>query len=376
MFAIISEEGMARRGELTLPHGKVQTPVFQPCGTYGTVKAITPDRLVACGTQMLLGNTFHLSLRPGDEEIRQLGGLHKFMNWNGPILTDSGGFQIFSLGDLRKISETSVVFKSPVNGDQVTLSPESSMRIQQNLGSDVVMVLDECTSHPATKSEAGRSMELSLRWAARSKTAFASGLTNSVNPGASLFGIVQGGMYDDLRLQSLEGLVEIGFDGYAIGGLSVGETKEEMLSVMHNLLPAMPKSAPRYLMGVGTPGDLVRGVSLGIDMFDCVMPTRNARNGYVFCRDGILKIRNAKHRLSDLPLDESCGCYTCQNYSRAYLHHLDRCKEMLGAMLLTEHNLHFYHRLMSELREAIEHGTFGALATELLKSWKEDYGFI
>ena len=335
MFAIISEEGMARRGELTLPHGKVQTPVFQPCGTYGTVKAITPDRLVACGTQMLLGNTFHLSLRPGDEEIRQLGGLHKFMNWNGPILTDSGGFQIFSLGDLRKISETSVVFKSPVNGDQVTLSPESSMRIQQNLGSDVVMVLDECTSHPATKSEAGRSMELSLRWAARSKTAFASGLTNSVNPGASLFGIVQGGMYDDLRLQSLEGLVEIGFDGYAIGGLSVGETKEEMLSVMHNLLPAMPKSAPRYLMGVGTPGDLVRGVSMGVDMFDCVMPTRNARNGYVFCRDGILKIRNAKHRLSDLPLDESCGCYTCQNYSRAYLHHLDRCKEMLGAMLLT-----------------------------------------
>ena len=376
MFAIISEEGMARRGELTLPHGKVQTPVFQPCGTYGTVKAITPDRLVACGTQMLLGNTFHLSLRPGDEEIRQLGGLHKFMSWNGPILTDSGGFQIFSLGDLRKISETSVVFKSPVNGDQVTLSPESSMRIQQNLGSDVVMVLDECTSHPATKSEAGRSMELSLRWAARSKTAFASGLTNSVNPGAYLFGIVQGGMYDDLRLQSLEGLVEIGFDGYAIGGLSVGETKEEMLSVMHNLLPAMPKSAPRYLMGVGTPGDLVRGVSMGVDMFDCVMPTRNARNGYVFCRDGILKIRNAKHRLSDLPLDESCGCYTCQNYSRAYLHHLDRCKEMLGAMLLTEHNLHFYHRLMSELREAIEHGTFGALSTELLRSWKEDYGFI
>ena len=376
MFDLLTTDGAARRGRLQLPHGVVETPVFQPCGTYGSVKGMTPDDLTAAGTQMLLGNTFHLMLRPGDKLVRELGGLHEFMGWSGPILTDSGGFQVFSLGDLRKLNEHGVVFRSPVNGDKVELTPESSINVQANLGSDVVMVLDECTEHPATFRQADESMQLSLRWAQRSRTAFDQGLEDSVNPGAKLFGIVQGGMYEDLRRISLDGLQAVGFDGYAIGGLSVGESKEDMQRVMEALLPHMPERAPRYLMGVGTPQDLVRGVALGVDMFDCVMPTRNARNGYLFTHSGVLKIRNAKHKNSDLPIDERCGCYTCQNFSRGYLHHLDRCGEMLGGMLMTQHNLYYYHNLMAQLREAIETGTFRTLAQSLFNDWNNNDEFV
>ena len=373
MIKILAQDGAARRGELTLAHGVVQTPVFMPCGTYGTVKAMTPAALSEVGTQMLLGNTFHLMLRPGDQNIAQFGGLHRFMNWDGPILTDSGGFQVFSLGELRKLSEEKVVFRSPVNGDRVELSPETSMAVQRNLGSDVVMVLDECTAHPATQRQAEESMQLSLRWAARSRDAFDQPVRSPVNPGAKLFGIVQGGMYDNLRAESLAGLTDIGFDGYAIGGLSVGESKEEMDSVMRGLLPIMPRERPRYLMGVGTPQDLVRGVELGVDMFDCVMPTRNGRNGYAFTQRGIVKIRNAKHKMADEPLDESCDCYTCLNFSRAYLHHLDRCGEMLGAMLITHHNLYYYHQLMARLRTSIETGTFRNLVETLHNDWNSKH---
>ena len=367
-YRLISSDGDARRGVLQLPHGEVQTPVFMPCGTYGTVKAMTPTDLHNVGTQMLLGNTFHLMLRPGDEQIRDLGGLHQFMQWDGPILTDSGGFQVFSLGELRKISEEGVVFSSPINGDKVPLSPERAISVQCNLGSDVVMVLDECTPHPATHQQALDSMQLSMRWAARSKSAFVTA-EDKINPGALLFGIVQGGMYDDLRRDSLHQLIEIGFDGYAVGGLSVGESTEEMNRVLEALLPHMPAAAPRYLMGVGTPADLIRGVAMGVDMFDCVMPTRNARNGYAFTSQGVVKIRNAKHKSAADPLDPECACYTCQNFSRAYLHHLDRCGEMLGAMLMSQHNLHFYHNLMARLRAAIETGTFRPLAQSLLDIW-------
>ena len=376
MFDLLTTDGAARRGRLQLPHGVVETPVFQPCGTYGSVKGMTPVDLTTAGTQMLLGNTFHLMLRPGDKLVRELGGLHEFMGWSGPILTDSGGFQVFSLGDLRKLNEHGVVFRSPVNGDKVELTPESSINVQANLGSDVVMVLDECTEHPATFRQADESMQLSLRWAQRSRTAFDQGLEDSVNPGAKLFGIVQGGMYEDLRRISLDGLQAVGFDGYAIGGLSVGESKEDMQRVMEALLPHMPERAPRYLMGVGTPQDLVRGVALGVDMFDCVMPTRNARNGYLFTHFGVVKIRNAKHKNSDLPIDERCGCYTCQNFSRGYLHHLDRCGEMLGGMLMTQHNLYYYHNLMAQLREAIETGTFRTLAQSLFNDWNNNDEFV
>ena len=376
MFELLAKDGAARRGELTLPHGKVQTPVFQAVGTYGTVKAMTPQDLRDTGTQMLLGNTFHLMLRPGDERIRDLGGLHKFMQWHGPILTDSGGFQVFSLGDLRKMTEHSVVFRSPVNGDKVELTPESSIRVQGNLGSDVVMVLDECTAHPATHAQAKASMELSMRWAARCKTTFEQEQANSMNPGSKLFGIVQGGMFEDLRSESLQNLQQIEFDGYAIGGLSVGESKEDMNRVLGHITPEMPEHKPRYLMGVGTPEDLVRAVARGVDMFDCVMPTRNGRNGYLFTSTGVVKIRNAKHKNADIVLDEKCGCYTCKNFSRAYLHHLDRCGEMLGAMLMTRHNLHFYHDLMAQLRGSIETGTFRNLATYLQNQWNCDHELV
>lgn len=372
MFELLKTDDTARRGRLQLPHGTVETPVFQPCGTYGSVKGMTPVDLTATGTQMLLGNTFHLMLRPGDKQIRELGGLHEFMGWSGPILTDSGGFQVFSLGDLRKLDEHGVVFRSPVNGDKVELTPESSIQVQANLGSDVVMVFDECTAHPATPKQAEESMQLSLRWAQRCRSAFDQDREGSVNPGAKLFGIVQGGMYENLRQVSLEGLQQVGFDGYAIGGLSVGESKEDMDRVLSALLPHMPEQKPRYLMGVGTPQDLVRGVALGVDMFDCVMPTRNGRNGYVFSHSGVVKIRNAKHKNSQLPIDERCDCYTCKNFTRAYLHHLDRCGEMLGAMLMTQHNLHYYHNLMAQLRGAIETGTFRTLARSLFNDWNNN----
>ena len=376
MFELLAKDGAARRGELTLPHGKVQTPVFQAVGTYGTVKAMTPRDLRDCGTQMLLGNTFHLMLRPGDERIRDLGGLHKFMQWDGPILTDSGGFQVFSLGDLRKMTEHSVVFRSPVNGDKVELTPESSIQVQGNLGSDVVMVLDECTAHPATHEQANASMELSMRWAARCKTTFENTQAGSMNPGSKLFGIVQGGMFEDLRSESLQNLQQIEFDGYAIGGLSVGESKEDMIRVLDHITPEMPEHKPRYLMGVGTPKDLVRAVGRGVDMFDCVMPTRNGRNGYLFTSAGVVKIRNAQHRNADIALDENCNCYNWSHFSRAYLHHLDRCGEMLGAMLMTQHNLHYYHQLMAQLRGSIETGTFRNLATSLQNQWNCDHELV
>ncbi len=361
-FEVLGTDGVARRGRLHTARGTVETPVFMPCGTYGTVKAMTPEALAAAGTQMLLGNTFHLMLRPGAAAVRELGGLHEFMQWPGPILTDSGGFQVFSLADLRKVTEDGVSFRSPIDGDKVFLSPERSIEAQHNLGADVVMAFDECTPYPATKDAAAASMHLSMRWAERSRTAHGDG------PGA-LFGIVQGGMYDDLRRESLAALEEIGFPGCAIGGLSVGEPKEEMDRVLEALLPAMPPGQPRYLMGVGTPQDLVRYVSLGVDLFDCVLPTRNARNGYAFTSRGVVKIRNAAHRLADRPLDEDCACPTCSRYSRAYLHHLDRCGEILGAILMTTHNLHYYHALMAKLRGAIERGTLPALVETLAHGW-------
>jgi queuine tRNA-ribosyltransferase len=318
-----------------------------PVGTYATVKAMTPEEVRGTGADIILGNTFHLMLRPGTDIIRQHGSLHDFMHWNGPILTDSGGFQVFSLGALRKITEQGVTFSSPVNGDRVFLGPEESMQVQRELGSDIVMIFDECTPYPATESEARDSMELSLRWARRSRDA------HGDNP-AALFGIVQGGMYPELRAESLAGLIDIGFDGYALGGLSVGEQKSEREAVLEAILPAMPDSAPRYLMGVGTPEDIVEAVSRGIDMFDCVLPTRNARNGHLYTRDGVVRIRNSANRSDTRPLDDSCHCYTCRNYSRAYLHHLDKCNEILGARLNTVHNLTFYQGLMTDLRAAIE----------------------
>ncbi len=363
MFESLTQDGTARRGRLHLPHGTVETPVFMPCGTYGTVKGMTPDSLKDVGTQILLGNTFHLMLRPGAERMRDLGGLHKFMNWSSPILTDSGGFQVWSLGELRKITEAGVTFKSPINGDTVVLTPERSIEVQACLGSDIVMVFDECTPYPATLEQARASMELSQRWAVRCRGAF------DAAPGNKLFGIVQGGMYPQLRLEHLEQLTATGFDGYAIGGLSVGEDKDEMDHVLVSLLPHMPVDRPRYLMGVGTPQDLVRGVELGVDMFDCVMPTRNARNGFAFTSGGVVKIRNAKHRDTDAPLDPECGCPTCTGYSRAYLHHLDKCGEMLGAILMTTHNLSYYHGLMARLRASIETGTFRRLRDSLLTAW-------
>ena len=354
-FQVAHQDGLARRGRIDFPRGAVQTPAFMPVGTYGTVKGMLPRDIVGIGAEIILGNTFHLWLRPGTEVIRAHGDLHDFMSWEGPILTDSGGFQVFSLDELRKVTEDGVVFKSPVNGDRVFLDPETSMQIQRDLGSDVVMIFDECTPYPATEAEAERSMQLSLRWAQRSKEA------HGDNP-AALFGIIQGGMYPELRKRSLAALAEIGFDGYAVGGLSVGEPKAEMLRVLDDLSGELPAEAPRYLMGVGTPADLLEGVRLGIDMFDCVMPTRNARNGHLFTSRGVIKLRNARHKTSTEPLDADCDCYTCQNFSRAYLAHLDKCNEILGSQLATIHNLRFYQNHMSAIRAAIEAGDLDSFA--------------
>jgi len=348
-FDLLHSIGHARRGRLHFACGRVETPAFMPVGTYGTVKAMTPEELRESGAQIVLGNTFHLMLRPGTEIIARLGDLHGFMHWDGPILTDSGGFQVFSLGDLRKITEQGVTFRSPIDGAKVFLGPEESMWVQRELGSDIVMIFDECTPYPATPAEARASMELSLRWAERSRIA------HGDNPSA-LFGIVQGGMYPELRQESLEGLTRIGFDGYAIGGLSVGEPAEERHRVLDFLSGRMPVDRPRYLMGVGKPEDIVEAVLRGIDMFDCVIPTRNARNGHLFTHEGVVRIRNARHRDDPGPLDPHCDCYTCRHYSRAYLHHLDKCNEILGARLNSIHNLHYYQTLMRGLREAIEQG--------------------
>lgn len=348
-FAVKKTCGQARRGELTFARGSVQTPAFMPVGTYGTVKAMTPEEVRAGGAEIVLGNTFHLWLRPGREIIKAHGDLHDFMHWHGPILTDSGGFQVFSLGKVRKVLEEGVHFRNPVNGERIFLSPEKSMQIQTDLGSDIVMIFDECLAYPSTHEETRQSMHMSLRWAQRSRQAF-DGLQN---PNA-LFGIIQGGVYRDLRDESLAGLCEIGFDGYALGGLAVGEPKHEMHKVLEHTCPQIPADKPRYLMGVGKPEDLVESVARGVDMFDCVMPTRNARNGHLFTHSGVVKIRNAQYKNSTKALDESCSCYTCQNYSVGYLHHLDKCNEILGVRLNTTHNLHFYQQIMAQLRSAIE----------------------
>lgn len=358
-FKLHTQENSARRGTLTLAHGTVETPAFMPVGTYGAVKTMSPDALRDINAQIILGNTFHLWLRPGLEVIEAHGGLHEFMSWSGPILTDSGGFQVFSLGALRKITEEGVTFQSPVNGDRCFLTPEECMRIQRILNSDIVMIFDECTPYPADEATACASMELSLRWAERSKNA------HGDNPNA-LFGIVQGGMYESLRDQSCSGLQEINFDGYAIGGLSVGEPKTDMQRILKHTAPQLPVDKPRYLMGVGTPADIVHAVAHGIDMFDCVLPTRNARNGWLYTRNGIIKLRNSQYRLDTSAPDTRCECYTCRHFSRAYLHHLQRTNEILGAHLNTIHNLFYYQQLMSEIREAIENRRFEEYAREFM----------
>lgn len=356
-FELLKTEGLARRGRLSFPRGHVETPAFMPVGTYGTVKAMTPEELQGLGAQIILGNTFHLMLRPGTEIVRLHGDLHEFMHWDKPILTDSGGFQVFSLAAMRKISEQGVRFQSPVNGNPILMTPESSMQVQRDLGSDIVMIFDECTPYPASHAEAKQSMELSLRWAARSKQAHAD------NP-AALFGIVQGGVYTDLRLQSAEQLQKLEFDGYAVGGLAVGEPKEERDRILEVTIPQLPADKPHYLMGVGKPEDIVEGVLRGIDMFDCVIPTRNARNAFLFTRYGQLKLRNSQYQHDTRPIDEQCGCYTCQNYSRAYLRHLDKCGEILGARLNTIHNLYYYQELMQSLRTALEAGRLAEFVRE------------
>ena len=349
-FDLLNTDAKARRARLTFDRGTIETPAFMPVGTYGTVKAMAPEELLDTGAEIVLGNTFHLMLRPGVEVIEAHGDLHDFMNWKKPILTDSGGFQVFSLDEMRKITEKGVHFRSPVDGRKVFMGPEESMQVQRQLGSDIVMIFDECTPYPATEEEARISMELSLRWAKRSKDAHGN------NPSA-LFGIVQGGMYENLRDRSLEALKNIDFDGFAIGGLSVGEPKDDRERILEHIVPAMPSDKPRYLMGVGKPEDIVEAVLKGIDMFDCVMPTRNARNGYLFTRKGLVKIRNEKYQFDTKPVDEACECYTCKNYSRSYLRHLDKCKEILGSRLNTIHNLHYYQDLMRGLRKSIEQGT-------------------
>lgn len=357
-FELLARDGNARRGRLEFGRGVVETPVFMPVGTYGTVKAMTPEELEGLGARIILGNTFHLMLRPGEAIVRAHGGLHGFMHWERPILTDSGGFQVWSLAELRKISEEGVRFASPVDGSPVFLGPERSMEIQRALGSDIVMCFDECTPYPATEQQARDSMGLSLRWAARCREA------HGDNPSA-LFGIVQGGMYPGLRRASLDGLLDLGFDGYALGGLSVGEPAAEREAVLEAIGPHLPADRPRYLMGVGTPEDLVEAVARGVDMFDCVMPTRNARNGHLFTRHGTVRLRNARHREDTGPLDPDCGCYTCRNYSRAYLRHLGNCNEILGARLNTIHNLYYYLDLMAQMRGAIEAGRFA--------DWRRDF---
>ncbi|HEY9033545.1 MAG TPA: tRNA guanosine(34) transglycosylase Tgt [Pseudomonadales bacterium] len=357
--------GAARTGTLRFPRGEVRTPAFMPVGTYGTVKGMLPRDIEAIGADIILGNTFHLMLRPGTAVVREHGDLHDFMQWQKPILTDSGGFQVFSLGAMRKISEEGVLFRSPIDGSKVMMTPESSMQVQRELGADVVMIFDECTPYPATEKQAADSMRLSLRWAQRSRQA------HGDNP-AALFGIVQGGMYPALRRESLAGLMEIGFDGYAIGGLSVGEPKDERQMILDDLVHRLPEDRPRYLMGVGTPEDLLDGVLAGIDMFDCVMPTRNARNGHLFTSQGVVKIRNARHRHDTGPLDPACDCYTCRHFSRAYLHHLDKCREMLGAQLNTIHNLRFYQQHMANIRQAIDDNRLAAFAGQFRASQQRE----
>lgn len=358
-FTVTHTEHTARRGQIIFSRGIIDTPAFMPVGTYGTVKAMLPETLKQIGAQIILGNTYHLMLRPGPDIIEQQGGLHRFMNWDKPILTDSGGFQVFSLSEHRQLTEQGVTFRSPLDGRLIELTPERSIQMQKTLGSDIVMVFDECTPYPADYATAKTSMELSLRWAARCKEEWKEA------PGA-LFGIVQGGMYSDLREHSITGLKQISFDGYAIGGLSVGESKHLMFSTLESVIPSMPIDKPRYLMGVGTPEDLVEGVLRGVDMFDCVMPTRNARNGLLFVSTGVIKIRNARYKNDPSPLDETCGCYTCHHYSRAYLHHLDRCNEILSSMLNTLHNLYFYQNLMRQLRWSLESGTLSTFAARFL----------
>jgi len=362
-FSLEKISQRARRGRMTFARGVVETPAFMPVGTYGTVKAMTPEELSELGAQIILGNTFHLMLRPGTEIIKKHGDLHDLMHWQGPILTDSGGFQVFSLAKMRKISEEGVEFNSPVDGSRVFLSPEVSMQVQRDLGSDIVMVFDECTAYPADEETVRHSMELSLRWAARSKAAFAD------NPNA-LFGIVQGGTYENLRLESIEGLKAIGFDGYAIGGLSVGEPAGERNAMLDVCLPGLPVDKPRYLMGVGKPEDLVEGVRRGIDMFDCVIPTRNARTGFLYTHNGIIRIRNSQYAEDTRALDEHCGCYTCQHYSRAYLRHLDKCGEILGARLNTIHNLYFFQDLMANIRRAIEADQYDVFCDEFYNNYE------
>ncbi|MFB2588454.1 tRNA guanosine(34) transglycosylase Tgt [Acinetobacter sp. c1-l78] len=352
-FEHLAQSGRARRGRLTLAHGTVDTPAFMPVGTYGTVKGMLPRDIEAIGADIILGNTFHLYLRPGLEVIKEHGGLHDFVKWNKPILTDSGGFQVFSLGAMRKIKEEGVTFRSPIDGSKVFLSPEISMQIQQVLNSDIVMIFDECTPYPATEQEAQSSLQLSLRWAKRCKDEH-----EKLENHNALFGIIQGGMYEHLRDESLNGLLDIGFDGYAIGGLSVGEPKEEMIKILNHVPNKMPADKPRYLMGVGKPEDIVEAVRRGIDMFDCVMPTRNARNGHYFTTNGVVRIRNSQYRHDQGPLDAECDCYTCQNFSRSYLHHLEKCGEMLASMLGTIHNLRYYQRLTKMMRDALDAGTF------------------
>lgn len=358
-FDLLNSDGAARRGRLHFDRGTVETPAFMPVGTYGTVKSVTPEEIRSVGAEIILGNTFHLWLRPGTDIIKQHGDLHDFMNWSGPILTDSGGFQVFSLAKLRKIDESGVRFRSPVNGSEVFLSPEESMRIQTDLGSNIVMAFDECTPYPATHTEAAESMELSMRWARRCRDSFA----ELRNPNA-LFGIVQGGMYADLRKVSCEALVDIGFPGYAVGGLAVGEEKSLRDSVLEETVPHLPGNAPRYLMGVGKPEDIVASVLRGIDMFDCVLPTRNARNDYIYTVKGDIRLRNARFRTDTQPIDEDCGCYTCQKYSRAYLYHLSKCSEILGSRLNTIHNLHYYQQLMLSIRQSLEQGRFEQFTKE------------
>ena len=366
-FDLLNTDEQARRARLRLAHGTVETPAFMPVGTYGTVKAMTPEELTETGTEIVLGNTFHLMLRPGAEVIERHGGLHRFMHWRGPILTDSGGFQVWSLSEMRRVTEQGVTFRSPLDGSPIFLGPEESMAMQRAFGADVVMIFDECTPYPGMEQEVRRSMELSLRWAARSKAA------HGQNP-AALFGIVQGGTFANLRRASLAGLLEIDFDGYALGGLSVGETKEELWHVLEETVLWMPRDKPRYLMGVGSPVDILDAVLRGVDMFDCVMPTRNARNGHLFVSTGVLRIRNSRFRKDDRALDERCDCYTCRHYSRAYLHHLNKCKEILGARLNTIHNLHYYQALMGELRDAIERCELGGKASELRQRWAYGVG--
>ena len=357
IFNLLATDGLARRGRLTFARGSIETPAFMPVGTYGTVKGMTTAELEAVGAEIILGNSFHLMVRPGTEVIAAHGDLHDFMHWSRPILTDSGGFQVFSLGALRKITERGVAFRSPVDGRKLFMGPEESMAVQRALGADIVMIFDDCTPYPATFEQVRDSMELSLRWAARSKQA------HQDNP-AALFGIIQGGMHPELRTASLEGLLELGFDGYAIGGLSVGEPPAERLRILEALAPQLPPQQPHYLMGVGTPADIVAAVCRGVDLFDCVMPTRNARNGHLFTHQGVVRIRNTRYKQDTAPLDPDCDCPTCQHYSRAYLHHLDKCHEILGARLNTMHNLRYYQMLMQSLRDAIEEGRLAQFVRE------------